>query len=43
MLVVDAARLRSPTLLQEIRLLTHHDHRQGTQLHIVLVVADDRT
>lgn len=41
-LVVAEARLARPTLLEEIRLRTNHEDRQGTHPHVVLGVADDQ-
>ena len=41
-LVVDAAQLASPPLLEEIRLRTNHEDRQDTHLHVVLDVAGDQ-
>ena len=36
-LVVDEAQLASPSLLEEIRLLTNHEDRQDKHLHVVLL------
>ena len=36
-LVVDEAQLASPSLLEEIRLLTNHEDRQDKYLHVVLL------
>lgn len=36
-LVVDEAQLAGPSLLEEIRLLTNHEDRQDTHLHVVLL------
>jgi general secretion pathway protein A len=36
-LVVDEAQLASPSLLEEIRLLTNFEDRQGKHLHVVLL------
>ena len=37
MLVVDEAQLASPSLLEEIRLLTNFEDRQDKHLHVVLL------
>ncbi len=37
MLVVDEAQLASPSLLEEIRLLTNYEDRQDKHLHVVLL------
>ena len=37
MLIVDEAQLASPSLLEEIRLLTNHEDRQDKHLHVVLL------
>ena len=39
-LVVEEAELASPTLLEEIRLITNHEDRHDTHLHVVLDIAD---
>ena len=39
-LVVEEAELASPTLLEEIRLITNHEDREDTHLHVVLDVGD---
>ena len=39
-LVVEGAELPSPTSREEIRLITNHEDRQDTQLHVVLDVGD---
>lgn len=36
-LVVDEAQLASPSLLEEVRLLTNHEDRQAKHLHVVLL------
>ncbi len=36
-LVLDEAQLASPSLLEEIRLLTNHEDRQDKHLHVVLL------
>lgn len=36
-LVVDEAQLATPSLLEEIRLLTNHEDRQDKHLHVVLL------
>ena len=36
-LVVDEAQLATPSLLEEIRLLTNHEDRQAKHLHVVLL------
>lgn len=36
-LVVDEAQLASPSVLEEIRLLTNHEDRQDKHLHVVLL------
>jgi general secretion pathway protein A len=36
-LVVDEAQLASPSLLEEIRLLTNHEDRQDKHLHVILL------
>jgi len=36
-LVVDEAQLATPSLLEEIRLLTNHENRQDKYLHVVLL------
>jgi general secretion pathway protein A len=36
-LVVDEAQLATPSLLEELRLLTNHEDRQNKHLHIVLL------
>ena len=41
-LVVGEAKLASPTLLEEIRLLKNHEDRQDMHLRVVLDVADDQ-
>ena len=36
-LIVDEAQLASPSLLEEIRLLTNHEDRQDKHIHVVLL------
>ena len=40
--VVQVAELASPTLLEEIRLITNHEDQHDTQLHVVLDIAAAR-